>query len=140
MQPISSTIVFVVCIALAQGAAVQDQVTAIAKKCASEHKMSEEQAKIIFSLVVPKTPEENCYMECIYIGAGVMKDGKYSVEGAKKLADQRFTGADEKTAAVKLIETCKSVSAGSEKCGLAKSVRECFVKNGNNISFFPPPK
>ncbi|KAE8573135.1 uncharacterized protein [Halyomorpha halys] len=140
MQAISSFIFFVVCLALAQGATVQEQVSAIAKKCAAENKVSAEQAKIAYAVVVPKTQEESCYLECIYTGAGVIKDGKFVVDGAKKLSAQRFTNAAEKTAADSVIDTCgKEVSAGKDKCALGKAVRECFVKNGKNISFFPPP-
>ncbi|KAI5729470.1 hypothetical protein M8J76_002851 [Diaphorina citri] len=59
---------------------------------------------------------------------------------SKALAAQRFKG-DELTKANKLVETCAKeavVAAGNtEKCALGKSVRSCFVKNGEKIDFFP---
>ncbi|CAH1389174.1 unnamed protein product [Nezara viridula] len=140
MQPIYSFAVFVACLALAQGGAVHDHVSGIAKKCAGETKVSADQAKIAYAVVNPKTEEESCYLECIYKGVGVIKDNKFSLDGAKKLSAQRFTDANEKKAADQLIDTCnKEVSAGSGKCALGKAVRECFIKNGKNITFFPPP-
>nr|BCX55340.1 odorant-binding protein 4 [Plautia stali] len=140
MQSITSVVVVVAFLALAQGASVQDQVTVVAKKCAGETKVSAEQAKIAYAKVGPKTEEESCYLECIYKSVDVIKDGKFNVEGAKKLSAQRFSNANEKKAADQLIDTCgKEVAAGTGKCGLGKAVRECFIKNGKDVSFFPPP-
>nr|WVD93596.1 odorant binding protein 19 [Graphosoma rubrolineatum] len=136
----SIVFVFAVCLALAQGSEVQNMVLSIAKKCAAETKVSEDQAMIAYAVVAPKTVEESCYLECIYKGTEVIKDGKFNVEGAKNIAVKRFTDAAEKTAANNLIDTCgKEVSPGSDKCAAGKAVRECFVKHGKNISFFPPP-
>uniref|UniRef100_A0A146MBZ0 Uncharacterized protein n=1 Tax=Lygus hesperus TaxID=30085 RepID=A0A146MBZ0_LYGHE len=80
-----------------------------------------------------------CYLQCVYTGVGVIKDGKFSEEGGKKLVALRFHDAKEKELANKLIATCaKEIKAkDGEKCSLGRAVRECFVNHGKQVNFFP---
>uniref|UniRef100_A0A224XNA0 Putative odorant-binding protein n=1 Tax=Panstrongylus lignarius TaxID=156445 RepID=A0A224XNA0_9HEMI len=118
---------------------VKEKVGALAKKCAADHKANQEQAKIVFSQKVPADEVERCYLECIYTGVGIVQGDEYSVEGSKKLAAQRFTDPKEHETVNKLIDTCSKevTKAKDEKCSLGKAVRECFVKHGEKVHFFP---
>uniref|UniRef100_A0A0K8SW73 Uncharacterized protein n=2 Tax=Lygus hesperus TaxID=30085 RepID=A0A0K8SW73_LYGHE len=117
----------------APSANVKEIVQNVSKKCAAETKASPEQAKIAVSQHIPKDDVERCYLQCVYTGVGVIKDGKFSEEGGKKLVALRFHDAKEKELANKLIATCaKEIKAkDGEKCSLGRAVRECFVNHGN---------
>nr|ATU82459.1 venom POBP 3 [Lethocerus distinctifemur] len=121
------------------GNPVREKVVALSKKCAADSKATPDQAKIAFSQDLPKTETERCYLECLYTGVGAVKDGGFNVEGAKKLASNRFTNSNELGLANKLIESCAKEVAKKEgeKCSLGHSIRECFVKHGKEVNFFP---
>nr|SAJ59017.1 putative odorant-binding protein [Triatoma brasiliensis] len=137
--------ILAVCLVIAyvNGAAapnnVKDKVGALAKKCAADHKANQEQAKIAFTQKLPTDEVERCYLECVYTGVGVIQGGEYSVEGSKKLATQRFSDAKEHETVNKLIDTCSKevTKVKDEKCSLGRTVRECFVKHGEKVHFFP---
>ncbi|XP_073973864.1 uncharacterized protein isoform X2 [Rhodnius prolixus] len=122
---------------------IKEQVEALTEACKTQTKLTPDQTKIATNMAVPKTEPEKCFLECIYNGIGLTKDGAFNEQGARVLAQQRFTGApDDLAKANTMIEACTKevvVKDANEKCGLGRLVRECFVKNGVKINFFPKP-
>ncbi|KAI5700508.1 hypothetical protein M8J75_000007 [Diaphorina citri] len=110
------------------------KVNAVATKCKTELNSPPEAVALLGAKSLPTDEKQRCFLECVYKNLGIIKDNN------KALAAQRFKG-DELTKANKLVETCAKeavVAAGNtEKCALGKSVRSCFVKNGEKIDFFP---
>ncbi|KAK9501206.1 hypothetical protein O3M35_002276 [Rhynocoris fuscipes] len=144
MKSTISLLSFLLVIAYVYGAAapataVKDKVLAASKKCAADAKVNQEQAKIAFSQKIPSEESEKCYLECVYKAFDVIQNDSFSVEGSKKLATVRFTDPKEHEIVNKLIDTCgKEVTkAKDEKCSLGRTVRECFVKYGKEVNFFP---
>ncbi|KAI5734206.1 hypothetical protein M8J77_003797 [Diaphorina citri] len=115
------------------------KVNAVATKCKTELNSPPEAVALLGARSLPTDEKQRCFLECVYKNLGIVKDNKFSPEGSKALAAQRFKG-DELTKANKLVETCAKevvVAAGNtEKCALGKSVRSCFVKNGEKIPNF----
>nr|SAJ59021.1 putative odorant-binding protein [Triatoma brasiliensis] len=122
---------------------IKEQVEALTETCKTQAKLTPEQTKIATNMAVPKTEAEKCFLECIYNGIGLTKEGAFYEQGARTLAQQRFMGApDDLAKANTMIEACTKevvVKDANEKCGLGRLVRECFVKNGAKINFFPKP-
>ncbi|KAI5701581.1 hypothetical protein M8J75_011059 [Diaphorina citri] len=109
------------------------KVKAVATKCKTELNSPPEAVALLGAKSLPTDEKQRCFLECVYKNLGIIKDNN------KALAAQRFKG-DELTKANKLVETCAKeavVAAGNtEKCALGKSVRSCFVKNGEKIPNF----
>nr|ATU82918.1 secreted Odorant Binding Protein Family protein [Pristhesancus plagipennis] len=122
---------------------IKEQVENLIESCKSQHKLTPEQAKIATDVVVPKTEAEKCFLDCIYSGLSLTKDGAFNEAGAKMLAQQRFANSpDELAKANTMIDTCTKeaiVKDANEKCALGRLIRECFVKHGAKIQFFPKP-
>ncbi|XP_014243718.1 uncharacterized protein LOC106663413 [Cimex lectularius] len=118
---------------------VKEKVLALSKKCAADNKVSADQAKLAFTQNLPKDEHERCYLECVYTGVGVVHSGAFSLDGANKLVAARFTNPKEKEAAGQLVSTCAKeiTQKGGEKCSLGHTVRECFVRHGKQVDFFP---
>nr|AHF71061.1 odorant-binding protein 30 [Lygus lineolaris] len=122
---------------------IKEQVEALTGACKSQTKITGEQAKIVATQAIPKTEAEKCFLECIYTGLQLTKDGKFNEPAARALAQKRFGNAPEDlTKANSMIDTCVKevvVKDLNEKCALGRLIRECFVKNGAKINFFPKP-
>ncbi|KAE8573295.1 uncharacterized protein [Halyomorpha halys] len=122
---------------------IKEQVLALTESCKTSTKITGEQAKIVSNQAIPKTEAEKCFLECMYNGLNITKDGKFIEISAKGLAQHRFANSpDELTKANNMIETCTKeaiVKDANEKCAIGRLVRECFVKHGSKINFFPKP-
>nr|AXS78207.1 odorant-binding protein 22 [Adelphocoris lineolatus] len=122
---------------------IKEQVGALTEACKSQSKITGEQAKIVATQAIPKTEAEKCFLECIYTGLQLTKDGKFNEPAARALAQKRFGNApDDLQKANSMITACVKevvVKDTNEKCALGRLIRECFVKNGAKINFFPKP-
>nr|AYN07351.1 odorant-binding protein 10 [Yemma signatus] len=136
---VASLLLILPLVALTQGAAVKDQIAAIGKKCVAETKLSPDRAGIAFNQEIPKTDSEKCFLECVYKGAGVVVDNKFSLAGSEKMVKATFAGTPQEAVAHKLVQTCDKLIApkAGENCSLGRVVRECFVNNGKSVNFFP---
>ncbi|KAF6201438.1 hypothetical protein GE061_005886 [Apolygus lucorum] len=122
---------------------IKEQVATLTGACKTQTKLTGEQAKIVASQAIPKTEAEKCFLECIYQGLQLTKDGKFNEPAARALAQKRFGNAPEDLQkANTMIDICVKevvVKDENEKCALGRLIRECFVKNGAKINFFPKP-
>ncbi|KAF6201414.1 hypothetical protein GE061_005862 [Apolygus lucorum] len=108
-------------------------------QCQQEVKATPEQLKIYDNFKdVPKDDVENCLMECMYTKTGgIGADGKYSVEGFKKLVDMKYKG-EENTKAKKIAADCEAKAAPKEgeKCSMGRTIRECLAAATKENEFF----
>ncbi|XP_075229125.1 uncharacterized protein LOC142328877 [Lycorma delicatula] len=122
-------------------ASIKEQLAALTQSCKTSSHATPDDIKIISSETVPKTDGEKCFLQCIYNGLGIVKNDQFSVEGSKILAQKRFSSSpDELAKANQMIEICSKEAVkkdSKEKCPMGRQVRECFVKNGAKINFFP---
>nr|AYP30805.1 OBP6 [Corythucha ciliata] len=120
---------------------IKQQVDALTEQCKTQVKLTPEQAKIVSNQAIPKTEPEKCFLECLYNGLQLTKDNKFNEQAARALAQKRFsTSPDELAKANTMIDACAKevvVKDTNEKCVMGRLVRECFVKNGAKINFFP---
>ncbi|XP_014243796.1 uncharacterized protein LOC106663458 [Cimex lectularius] len=122
---------------------IKAQLHALSEGCKTKTEISAEAAQISINQQIPKTEPEKCYLECIYNGMGLAKDGQFNEKGARVLAQKRFAESSEELSKANLmIEACSKeavVKDTTEKCAIGRMIRECFVKNGAKINFFPKP-
>nr|AYN07348.1 odorant-binding protein 7 [Yemma signatus] len=122
---------------------IKENVHALTEACKNTAKLTSDQAKIASNQGIPKTEAEKCFLDCVYQGLNITKDGKFNELAAKGLAQVRFGASqDELSKANHMIDTCAKeivVKDTNEKCALGRLIRECFVKHGNKINFFPKP-
>nr|ARJ35771.1 odorant binding protein 6 [Cyrtorhinus lividipennis] len=122
---------------------IKEQVAALTETCKTQSKITGEQAKIVATQAIPKAEPEKCFLECIYKGLQLTKDNKFNEPAARALAQKRFgSNAEELQKANIMIDTCVKeivIKDTNEKCVLGRLIRECFVKNGAKINFFPKP-
>nr|AGZ04923.1 odorant binding protein 4 [Laodelphax striatellus] len=122
-------------------AAIKEQLAKLTESCKTSSQANSDEAKIIGTESVPKTEGEKCFLQCVYTGLGIVKNEQFSVEGAKLLAQKRFGSfPEELEKANQLIETCSKEAVkkdSKDKCPMGFLIRQCFVKNGQKINFFP---
>ncbi|BET02443.1 Hypothetical protein NTJ_15261 [Nesidiocoris tenuis] len=122
---------------------IKEQVEALTEACKTQSKITGEQAKIVATQAIPKTEPEKCFLECIYSGLQLTKDKAFYEPAARALAHKRFgSSPEELQKANSMIDVCVKeivVKDTNEKCALGRLIRECFVKHGAKINFFPKP-
>nr|QHI06952.1 odorant-binding protein 6 [Helopeltis theivora] len=122
---------------------LKEQVAVLTEGCKTQTKITAEEAKIVATQTIPKTENEKCFLECVYSGLQLTKGGRFYEPAARALAHKRFgSSPEELQKANSMIDICvKEIAAKNEneKCALGRLIRECFVKNGAKINFFPKP-
>ncbi|XP_025422236.1 uncharacterized protein LOC112691966 isoform X2 [Sipha flava] len=124
--------------------ALKQKLNTIAVKCKDELHAPQEIMALVSNTVVPQNEQQRCYLECVYKNLNLIKNNKFSVADGKTLAQIRFAKQpDEHKKAVHIIETCEKEAIidpkTTEKCAAGRVIRNCFVKNGEKINFFPKP-
>jgi len=122
--------------------ALKQKLNTIAVKCKDELHAPQEIMALVSNTVVPQNEQQRCYLECVYKHLNLIKNNKFSVSDGKTLAQIRFANhPDEHKKAVTIIETCEKEAIidpkTTEKCAAGRVIRNCFVKNGEKINFFP---
>jgi len=121
---------------------LKQKLNTIAVKCKDELHAPQEIMALVSNTVVPQNEQQRCYLECVYKNLNLVKNNKFSVPDGKTLAQIRFANhPDEHKKAVAIIETCEKEAIidpkTAEKCAAGRVIRNCFVKNGEKINFFP---
>ncbi|VVC36644.1 Hypothetical protein CINCED_3A005053 [Cinara cedri] len=122
--------------------ALKQKLNTIAVKCKIELHAPQEIMALVSNTVVPQNEQQRCYLECVYKNLNLVKNNKFSVADGKTLAQIRFADQpEEHKKAVTIIETCEKEAIidtkTTEKCAAGRVIRNCFVKNGEKINFFP---
>nr|AYP30806.1 OBP7 [Corythucha ciliata] len=121
--------------------APKDVIKSLAQRCAGQFQLPPEKATLAFKDELPQNEDEMCYFQCMYEGVRIINDSAYNKDGAMKYAKVIFEKPEDFEKASKVIQQCdKDIvkkTDGKDKCGLGKSVRDCFVKNGKEVNFFP---
>lgn len=124
--------------------ALKQKLNTIAVKCKDELRAPQEIMALVTNTVSPQNEQQRCYLECVYKNLNLVKNNKFSVSDGKMLAQIRFANRpDEHKKAVTIIEACEKEAIidpkTSEKCAAGRVIRNCFIKNGEKINFFPKP-
>ncbi|XP_050439770.1 uncharacterized protein LOC126845215 [Adelges cooleyi] len=122
--------------------ALKQKLNSIAVKCKDELRAPQEIMALVSNTVLPQNEQQRCYLECLYKNLNLVKNNKFSVVDGKALAQIRFANQPEEfKKAVAIIETCEKEAVidpkTTEKCAAGRVIRNCFVKNGEKINFFP---
>lgn len=122
--------------------ALKQKLNTIAVKCKDELHAPQEIMALVSNTVVPQNEQQRCYLECVYKNLNLIKNNKFSVDDGKAMARIRFANQpEEHKKAVTIIETCEKEAIidpkTTEKCAAGRVIRNCFVKNGEKINFFP---
>lgn len=122
--------------------ALKQKLNTIAVKCKDELHAPQEIMALVSNTVVPQNEQQRCYLECVYKNLNLIKNNKFSVDDGKAMAKIRFANQpEEHKKAVTIIETCEKEAIidpkTTEKCTAGRVIRNCFVKNGEKINFFP---
>ncbi|XP_050530544.1 uncharacterized protein LOC126899557 [Daktulosphaira vitifoliae] len=122
--------------------ALKQKLNTIAVKCKDELRAPQEIMALVSNTVLPQNEQQRCYLECLYKNLNLIKNNKFSVADGKMLAQIRFTNQpDELKKAISIIEICEKEAIidpkSTEKCVAGRVIRQCFVKNGEKINFFP---
>nr|ALS31058.1 odorant-binding protein [Phenacoccus solenopsis] len=124
----------------ADEAEINKQRAAAGEACKKEQNVGDDVAAILTSKQIPSTEAQQCFLECFYGKLGLVKDGKLNAQGAQAIAKAKFGDDKDKLAlADNIFKKCEEEVAkvASEKCGLGKAIRTCFVNNGDQIQIFP---
>ncbi|XP_014243730.1 uncharacterized protein LOC106663425 [Cimex lectularius] len=109
----------------------------LSAKCIAENNAPLGSFKLLGGRSVLSDESEQCYLECIYRGLGLINDQSLDVTVAKRLADKRYKNNNDLDQAYKVIDSCAQVRALSGvKCGLGVSVRRCILEFGKMNNFY----
>lgn len=122
--------------------ALKQKLNSIAVKCKDELRAPQEIMALVSNTVLPQNEQQRCYLECVYKNLNLIKNNKFNAADGKTLAQIRFANQpEEHKKAVTIIENCAKEAIidpkTTEKCAAGRVIRNCFVKNGEKINFFP---
>ncbi|XP_049955962.1 general odorant-binding protein 19d-like [Schistocerca serialis cubense] len=99
----------------------------IVNKCKAEHEPTEDELKGIMMMKVPESEHGKCFMGCVLQEVGVVKDGKFDKEEAKKHAAAKMSDKDELEKHMQLIDKCsQEVDGETDSCGIGPKLMECI--------------
>nr|ACI30696.1 odorant-binding protein [Locusta migratoria] len=118
---------FLVLAAVASAMEMTPEFMEIVNKCKTEHEPTEDELKGMMALKVPESANGKCFMGCVLQEIGVVKDGKFDKEEAKKHAASKMTDKDELEKHMQLIEKCsQEVGGETDSRGIGPKLMECI--------------
>lgn len=108
----------------------------LANECKNKEGATDADVVSLVAREIPSTPTGKCLNACMVETAGLVKDGKPSVEGAVNLAKIAYDGNEDAMAKAKEVaDECVNV-ADADRCELATKMMTCaqaaLVKLGFN--------
>ncbi|XP_050442805.1 uncharacterized protein LOC126846938 [Adelges cooleyi] len=119
----------------------KNHVSTIYQKCQTEVKLSNEEMKSFRSMGIPKSQSEKCMMGCLMKEVKVINNGKFSVEGASKVAEKYYGSNQPLMQKAKgIIEACaKKSESASDECSVAGIVTTCIVEEASKAGLSGGP-
>nr|ALV87607.1 odorant binding protein 13 [Drosicha corpulenta] len=102
------------------------------KACEKELNYEPGSPSILETETVPTDEQQKCYLECIYLKLGIIKDGKLNKNLGEEWIKQRYGNDPEAQKRISsAFEACeKRVSVDpNEKCAYGRLLRECIFNS-----------
>nr|AXY87866.1 odorant binding protein 7 [Subpsaltria yangi] len=128
-------------VALAGFAAAQSDKTKFMEtlnKCQSQFNVDPSELELMKNKEAPTSDKGKCLIACIMEEGGIIKDGKYSLDGSMAFAEATFSGnadnfAVAKDTALKCQGEAEAANAAN-KCDLALEITKCLTKYASSLS------
>ncbi|XP_049808116.1 general odorant-binding protein 56a-like [Schistocerca nitens] len=99
----------------------------IINKCKTKHEPTEDELIGIMMMKVPDSANGKCFMGCVLQEVGVVKDGRFDKEEAKKHVATKMSDKDELEKHMRLIDKCsQEVDGETDSCGIGPKLMECI--------------
>nr|AXY87864.1 odorant binding protein 5 [Subpsaltria yangi] len=109
----------------------------IFNKCQSQINVDTSEIELMKNKEAPTSDKGKCLIACIMEEGGIIKDGKYSLDGSIAMAEAKFSGnADNLAVAKDAVQKCQGeaeAANAANKCDLALEIAKCFKKYAGSI-------
>ncbi|XP_026482315.1 general odorant-binding protein 28a-like [Ctenocephalides felis] len=119
-----------------QKAEVKNFLMDLGKTCSAETGATEADIEGLLKKEVPTTPTGKCLINCIYKKIGLMKDGKYSSEGAIRTGGLLHDDDSEEMEKIKkMADACEKEAKHTDECEHAAEALGCALRMAKELNF-----